>query len=301
MYSIETNNLSYRFSAGEPVLRHINLQVPQGAIYGFLGPNGAGKTTTLRLILGLLRRQEGSINILGASLDTDRVNILRKTGTLIESPSIYTHLTATENLRILQLVYQCPKSRIAEVLRIAGLQHAGSKKTGKFSLGMKQRLSIAMALLHQPSLLILDEPTNGLDPEGIIEMRELLKRLNQEEGMTIVISSHLLPEVEKLATHTGIIHKGQLLFQGTLADLRKQQELAAATCFITSDNARAVDIIKSAGLTPAVAGEGILVPCTDRVVIGQLTQQLLSAHISIYQVSTQSHDLESIFIDLVKN
>lgn len=173
MYSIETKDLTHQFSESEIVLNGLNIQVPKGSIYGFLGPNGAGKTTTLRLILGLLKKQKGNITIFDKSFETARIEILSSIGSLIESPSLYAHLTASENLSILQKVYQCPKERIKEVLGIVGLADTGKKKAGKFSLGMKQRLSIAMALLHNPNLLILDEPTNGLDPNGIIEIRGL--------------------------------------------------------------------------------------------------------------------------------
>jgi ABC-type multidrug transport system ATPase subunit len=179
MNCIETKDLSYKFSENETVLDKINLCVPEGSIYGFLGPNGAGKTTTLRLVLGLLKKQIGFISIFNKAFDEHRIEILQNTGSLIESPSIYAHLTAAENLNLLQKVYQCPKERINEVLEIVGLLHTGKKKAGKFSLGMKQRLSIAIALLHNPSLLILDEPTNGLDPNGILEVRELLKKNKQ--------------------------------------------------------------------------------------------------------------------------
>jgi len=217
-YCLETTRLSHRF-AGVPVLNKIDLRVPEGSIFGFLGPNGAGKTTTLRLMLGLLKKQEGEISVFGKPFAANRVAVLSKVGSLIESPSVYAQLTAAENLRVLQKVYRCPVERIAHVLQLTGLADTGKKKAGRFSLGMKQRLGIAVALLNDPSLLILDEPTNGLDPEGIIEMRELFRTLNSQ-GVTILLSSHLLAEMEKLITHAGIIHKGQLLFQGTLEELR---------------------------------------------------------------------------------
>jgi len=202
------------------VLSEVGLRVPTGSIYGFLGPNGAGKTTTLRLILGLLKKQQGEISIFGRSFAAHRLEILSRVGSLIESPSLYAQLTAAENLRVLQKVYRCPENRIAHVLQLTGLTDTGKKKAGKFSLGMKQRMGIAIALLNDPALLILDEPTNGLDPEGIIEMRALLRQL-QQQGVTILVSSHLLGEMEKLITHAGIIHKGRLLFQGTLEELRE--------------------------------------------------------------------------------
>jgi ABC-type multidrug transport system ATPase subunit len=219
-YCLETSGLSHRFYGNPPVLNNVDLRVPSGSIYGFLGPNGAGKTTTLRLVLGLLKKQQGEIRIFGDPFAPNRLAILSKIGSLIESPSVYTQLTAVENLRVLQKVYRCPPDRIDTVLQLTGLGDTGNKKAGRFSLGMKQRLGIAIALLSDPVLLILDEPTNGLDPEGIIEMRELFRLLNGQ-GVTILLSSHLLAEMEKLITHAGIIHKGQLLFQGELAELRE--------------------------------------------------------------------------------
>ena len=210
-----------RDSRRNRVLDALDLRVPEGSIYGFLGPNGAGKTTTLRLALGLLKKQTGQIRVLGRSFETHRIDNLRRIGSLIETPSLYASLTAVENLRVLQRVYRCPVTRIDEVLQLTGLADTGRKKAGQFSLGMKQRLAIAMALLHDPALLILDEPTNGLDPEGIVGMRALFTMLNRERRVTILISSHLLAEMEKLITHAGIIHKGRLLFQGPLETLKQ--------------------------------------------------------------------------------
>jgi lantibiotic transport system ATP-binding protein len=232
-YCLKTTNLSHRWNARTPVLNDINLHVPTGSIYGFLGPNGAGKTTTLRLILGLLKKQQGEIDVFGQRWEADRIAILSRIGSLIERPSLYPQLTARENLWVLQRVYRCPYRRIEEVLELTRLTDTAGKKAGKFSLGMKQRLAIAIALLNDPALLILDEPTNGLDPEGIIEMRELFRDLNQR-GVTILLSSHLLGEMEKLITHTGIIHKGRLLFQGSLDQLRNEHSARdLETIFIT--------------------------------------------------------------------
>ena len=301
MYCIETYHLKYKFSERETVLNDINLQVPNGSIYGFLGPNGAGKTTTLRLILGLLRKQEGAINVFNKPFDKNRLEILKSTGSLIESPSFYGHLTATENLKILQKVYRCPLKRVDEVLEIVGLQNTGRKKTSNFSLGMKQRLSIAMAMLHNPSLLILDEPTNGLDPGGIIEMRELLKKLNEEQKITIVISSHLLSEIEKMVSHIGIINKGSLLFQGTLSDLHLKQMLSSVIRFDTNDVIKTAEIILLNGTNPLIVNGHITIPLIDNEGIAGLVKQLVSAGVDIYQISTIKNDLESIFIDLITN
>lgn len=301
MYCIETQHLSYKFSEKETVLTDINLQVPQGSIYGFLGPNGAGKTTTLRLILGLLRKQEGTIHVFNKPFEKNRLEILKNTGSLIESPSFYGHLTAAENLILLQKVYRCATTRIGEVLEIVGLKNTGKKKTSNFSLGMKQRLSIAMAMLHNPSLLILDEPTNGLDPGGIIEIRELLKKLNEEHNITIVISSHLLSEIEKMVTHIGIINKGSLLFQGTLSDLHLKQMLSSVIRFDTNDVNKTAQIIISNGTTPLIVNGHITIPLIDNEGIAGLVKQLVIAGVDIYQISTIKNDLESIFIDLINN
>ena len=218
-YVLETKGLTYAFSREQRILDAIDLQVPPGSIYGFLGPNGAGKTTTLKLILGLLTPQQGDISFWGRSFAQHRIDMLRKVGSFIESPSLYSHLSAKDNLLVWQKIYRCSPAAIPHVLQLTGLSDTGTKKAGKFSLGMKQRLAIAVALLHDPALLILDEPTNGLDPQGIVDIRLLLQRLNREHGTTIIVSSHLLSEVAKLVTHTGIIHKGKMLFQGTLQQL----------------------------------------------------------------------------------
>jgi len=218
-FILETNGLTYAFSRRAPVLKDINLQVPEGSIYGFLGPNGAGKTTTLKLILGLLTKQQGEIAFWGQPFEKDRKRVLGRVGSFIETPSLYGHLSARDNLLVWQKIYRCPPENIARALGLTGLADTGRKKVRQFSFGMKQRLGIAVALLHRPALLVLDEPTNGLDPHGIIDIRELLKNLNRNEGITIVVSSHLLSEVEKLATHTGIVHQGSMVYQGTLDGL----------------------------------------------------------------------------------
>ena len=253
MHAIETIGLSHTFS-NEVALRDVHLAVPSASIYGFLGPNGAGKTTTLRLVLGLLRRQHGTIEVFGRSLDRHRLEILRRVGSSIESPSVYGQLTARENLEVWRRVFRCPSRRIAQVLELVGLASAGSKRADQFSLGMKQRLSIAVALLHEPTLLILDEPTNGLDPHGILEMRALLSTLNTEHGVTVLVSSHILSEIERIVTHVGVIHRGTMRFQGTLAALLSRQETSAFTRIETSDNAAALEIARRGGLTGRVDG-----------------------------------------------
>jgi len=301
MYCIETTNLVHKFSDNETVLNHINLQIIEGCIYGFLGPNGAGKTTTLKLILGLLKKQEGEILIFGKSLESDRIDILKNVGSLIESPSLYGHLTAIENLNLLQKIYQCPKERIQKVLELVGLSNTGNKKTSQFSLGMKQRLSIAIALLHNPSLLILDEPTNGLDPNGMIEIRELLIKLNREQGITIVISSHLLAEIEKLVSNVGVINKGKLLFQGTLEELKSKQKESLHIIFETNNIEKTLQIFSAIHLTGKIEDGKIVLPSIPKKTIADLTNQLIENDVEVYEISIVRNDLETIFMNLINN
>jgi lantibiotic transport system ATP-binding protein len=299
-FCLETKGLSHRFSSSELVLNEINLQVPEGTIYGFLGPNGAGKTTTLRLVLGLLKSQTGSIYIFGKSLKEHRIDILTQIGSLIETPSIYAHLTAEENLSIWQIVYQCPGERIKQVLELVGLSQTGKKKAGKFSLGMKQRLSIAIALLHRPKLLILDEPTNGLDPNGIVEIRMLLKRLNEQEGITIIVSSHLLSEIEKMVTHIGIINNGNLLFQGKLDDLINQQLNKSRWVFNTSEPGRAKELLNANGCIIELINDELVLENVSKEKIAAINRELVANNIHVYGIGLSKNDLESVFVEIIK-
>jgi len=301
MHILETHDLVHSFSNDEVVLKGISLCVEESSIYGFLGPNGAGKTTTLRLVLGLLAKQEGSISLFGKDFEKHRVESLRRIGSLIESPSIYSHLTAEENLRVLQKVYRCPRTRMGEVLELVGLANTGKKRAGQFSLGMKQRLSIAIALLNSPSLLILDEPTNGLDPNGMIEIRELLRRLNQEHGITILISSHLLAEIDRLVSHIGIINKGQMMFQGTLDELKAKQQQSVSVVFETSDSSRTRDVLVSMQLDPACENGRCTLPALPKEKIADINRQLVMKGIDVYEVSVVKNDLERIFMEMVSD
>ncbi|MCH5689759.1 ABC transporter ATP-binding protein [Niabella sp. W65] len=299
MFSIEASNLAYRFGNGQPVLNNVTLQVPQGAVYGFLGPNGAGKTTTLKLILGLIRKQQGMVKVLGKDFSQNRIDILNKVGSLIESPSVYAHLSATDNLKVFQNVYKVPQSRIAAVLDIVGLGSTGNKKAGQFSLGMKQRLAIAIALLHNPSLLILDEPTNGLDPNGIVEIREILRRLNQDQGITVLISSHLLSEIDKVATHIGLIHRGALLFEGTMSELKAKRANNAAVIYKTSHTDKVAEIFTSRGISFEKNDGSVKVAFRQKEVTAQLTRMLVQEGIDVYEVMVESQDLETIFMQTI--
>ncbi|MES1222861.1 MAG: ABC transporter ATP-binding protein [Bacteroidota bacterium] len=299
MFCIQTRQLSHRFSAQQPVLNAIDLQVPSGSIYGFLGANGAGKTTTLRLLLGLIKKQQGEILVFDEPFHKNRLSLLKNIGAMIETPSFYGHLTAQENLQLLQRIYQCPPQRINEVLQTVDLSNTGKKKASQFSLGMKQRLGIAVALLHNPSLLILDEPTNGLDPNGIIEIRDLLKKLNEEQGTSIVISSHLLSEIEKLVTHVGIISKGQMVFKGTLQELVSKQYQLSKLIIDTSDNNRCAAVMQQMNLQGSIENNKLVLPIPSRENVALLNRQLVNSGIDVYEMSAVKKDLETIFIELI--
>lgn len=221
-YVIETNHLSKSGPHGDRV-KNLHLAVPRGCVYGFLGPNGAGKTTTMKLLLGLIRPTGGQIQILGQTVTAkNRFALNRHTGSLIESPSLYGHLTGQENMEIIAKYKKVPQKQIKEVLEIVGLYERRNQKTKQYSLGMKQRLALAMALLGRPEILILDEPTNGLDPAGIQEIRELIKQMPDRFHTTVLVSSHLLSEIEQMSDIVGIIHRGSLIYQGPLSSLEKE-------------------------------------------------------------------------------
>jgi ABC-2 type transport system ATP-binding protein len=297
---IKTTDLNFSFSNGVKTLDNINLEVPKGSVFGFLGPNGAGKTTTLRLLLGLLKNQQGKLEIFGQQFSSHRMDILSRLGSLIEQPSLYLHLNASENLEIYRLIYKVSKTRVEEVLKIVGLEGTGKKKTKQFSLGMKQRLSIAIALLHQPELLILDEPTNGLDPNGIIETRELIKRLNREHNTTVLVSSHILTEMEKMATHVGIIHKGRMLFQGTLPELQQMKTRQTILEIETNDNKRAEALLQ--GQYKVTMEEGkINLPFESKEKSAAINTLLVQQGLSVYSVFPQQNDLEQLFLDITSN
>lgn len=221
MEPIITTQALTKHYGSKPVVRDLALKVPRGSIYGFLGPNGAGKSTTMKMLLGLVKPTAGSISILGKPmLEENRLEILRNTGSLIESPSYYGHLSARENLQIICTLKNVLEAGIDDVLRIVRLEKQQDKKVKNFSLGMKQRLGLAAALLGHPRLLLLDEPTNGLDPVGIHEIRTLVRSLPERFGCTVLVSSHLLSEIELMADRIGILNHGHLLFEGTLEELK---------------------------------------------------------------------------------
>ncbi len=297
---IKTRNLNFSFSKGVKTLDEVNLDIPEGSIYGFLGPNGAGKTTTLRLLLGLLRKQKGEINIFGKEFSANRIEILKRTGSLIEQPSLYGHLTAKENLEIYRRIFHCSRERVGDILKLVGLETTGRKKVKQFSLGMKQRLSIAVALLHRPELLLLDEPTNGLDPNGIIEVRELMKKMNREHGITVLVSSHILNEVERMASHVGIIHQGKILFQGTLPELQQMKTRQTSLEIETSNNEEAMNLLRQ-DFTVQRRSDRILIPYGGKQSAADINKKLVQHGLDVFLLQPQQSDLEQLFIDITSN
>ena len=278
-------------------VNHLDLQVPEGAIYGFLGPNGAGKSTTLKMILGLVRPTAGSISVFGKEVNGhNRLDMLKQVGSLIESPSYYGHLTGEENLKVVQTLRGVPEKDVYEVLEIVRLEGQRNKKVAHYSLGMKQRLGLAAALLGFPRLLILDEPTNGLDPAGIQEMRELICSLPERFGMTVVVSSHLLSEIDQMADHVAIIREGELVFQDTLEALhgRSRHHLALRT----TNNAVARAILQEKSV-PCQEEEGYLIlPILSDELAGQLTRLLGARNLGVIRLEERQKSLEDIFLEL---
>lgn len=296
MNIIQTHDLCKQYGNALRV-SHLNLNVPEGSIYGFLGPNGAGKSTTLKMILGLVRPTAGSIRVLGKDMDSgNRLSVLRQVGSLIESPSYYGHLTGEENLRIVQTLRGIPEKNIREVLQIVRLDGQREKKVAHYSLGMKQRLGLAAALLGYPKLLILDEPTNGLDPAGIQEMRELICDLPGRFGMTVVVSSHLLSEIDQMANHVAIIREGELVFQDSLEALhgRSRHHLALRT----TNNAIARSLLVEQSVPCEEENGYLILPILSDEVAAQLTAFLAGNRLGIVRLEERQKSLEDIFLDL---
>lgn len=294
-FIIETKRLTKKFGK-QSVVDGVDLKVKKGEIYGFLGPNGAGKTTTIRMLLGLARPTKGSIHIFGKDVKREKLAILRKVGSLVEYPSYYGHLTAYENLEAVRILLDAPKSRIDEVLSIVRLTNDAKRPVKGFSLGMKQRLGIATALLGSPELLILDEPTNGLDPSGIIEIRELIKSMPKEHGITIVLSSHLLSEIDQMATQVGIISKGQLIFQDSILKLRERS--TSKIKLTVNDVESAWKTLLAYGYTTELMQNHILIENSSDEKTAEMVRSLVQNDYSIYRVEEEKKSLEEIFLEL---
>ena len=297
---IETKGLCKTYGSHTAV-DHLDLMVPEGSVYGFIGPNGAGKSTTMKMLLGLIHPTGGTVRLLGQRMAAhNRLAILRRTGSLIESPAGYAHLTAQENLQIVADLKQVPRKDIERVLEIVHLREYRRRKVGQYSLGMRQRLGIAQALLGNPELLVLDEPTNGLDPAGIQEMRSLIAEMPRTCGATVLISSHLLSELEMIVDQVGIINNGQLLFQGPLELLRRHSRGEILLEVLDPDLARRVlaanRIRTGNGGTPRC----LQLPALPEASLAELVRRLADQGAGVVGVTRRTKTLEEIFLSLTE-
>ena len=293
---IETKALCKQYGPHTAV-DHVELHVPQGCVYGFIGPNGAGKSTTMKMLLGLIHPTAGRVRLLGQELtEKSRLPLLRQTGSLIESPAGYLHLTAQENLEIVADLKGVPHKDIGRVLDIVHLTQDRNRRVGQYSLGMKQRLGIAMALLGSPKLLILDEPTNGLDPAGIQEMRALIRNMPAATGATVLISSHLLGEMEQMVEQVGIIDHGHILFEGPLTELQRHSRGNVTLRLL--DPAKAAPILRANGLTAHSDSCVVTLPPLQDALLADLVQKLAACGAGVVELTPHTKTREEIFLSL---
>jgi ABC-2 type transport system ATP-binding protein len=276
----------------------LNLDVPPQSVYGFLGPNGAGKSTTIRMVLGLQRPDRGTISLFGRPLEKDRISLLRRIGSLVESPSLYLHLTGRENLEVHRRYLGVSKRCIQDALATVDLASVADRVVRNYSSGMKQRLGLAQALLGDPELLILDEPTNELDPAGIHEVRTLIRSLPKRRGVTVFLSSHLLSEVEQVATHLAIISRGRLMFQGTRQELQTRSK---PLIILDVDQPERAQMLLS-GICRTLTREGntIRISADDDCDPAQINSILVKAGVAVSRLTAQHPSLEELFLELTK-
>jgi ABC-2 type transport system ATP-binding protein len=295
---IVTEKLSRSFGTHLAV-NNIDLNVPAGIVYGFLGPNGAGKTTTIRMLLGLIRPTSGKIRLFGREFMCGDWRRLEKVGALVESPSLYPHLTGYENLEVVRRMLDLPKANIDRVLKIVGLEKDRNRLVRQYSLGMQQRLALALAMVNDPILLVLDEPTNGLDPSGIQEIREMIRDMPQKTGVTIFLSSHLLSEVELMATHVGIIQNGSLLYQGKLSELKKRW---GAVLQISVDRMQEAAVLLSGlGWQVKHNGKELEVLSVSEADSQEINRALMERGFQVRQLYLHQAGLEEMFLDMTKS
>lgn len=296
MNIVSTSQLCKKYGNAMRV-KQVGLEIPEGMIYGFLGPNGAGKTTTLKMLTGLIHPTCGTVTLFGQQMNTkNRLTLLKQVGSFIESPSFYGHLTGAENLRVIQILRDVPAAQIAQVLDIVRLTEQQHRRAGQYSLGMKQRLGLAGALLGFPKLLILDEPTNGLDPAGIQEMRELICSLPKQLGMTVLISSHLLSEIDQMASYVGIIREGELVFQDTLAALHEHSQQCLA--LRTMEQEKTMKLLDAHKIPCKLQEDYLLLPFLSDLDTAELIRFLAAQGINLLRIEERKKSLEDIFLQL---
>jgi len=293
MNLLETRDLQFGYGKNK-ILENVHLNIPKGSIYGFLGKNGAGKSTTIKLLLGLEKPDAGTVVFEGSSIYNNRPDYYAVTGSLIEAPSPYGHLTAFENLSYLDFIFKKGAARIQEVLRMVRLTGDQDKLVKKFSMGMKQRLGIAMAIFSDPTLLILDEPFNGLDPEGVYEMRELLLNLHRD-GKTIFFSSHILSDVQKISTHIGFLHQGKVIFEGSISDLLSSVD--RTVILRTNNPGTTYKLCADKGFrTELIEDNRLSVLISSDVDFDRLLRTIVQSDIQIFSVQSRETTLEDAFL-----
>lgn len=298
-HAIETCGLTRRFGAHLAV-DDLNLLAPEAGVYGFLGPNGAGKTTTIRMLLGLIRPTTGEVRLFGVPLAGGRLSLIRMVGALVEAPSLYPHLTGRENLEVTRRLLGAPRKLMDDALEIVKLAPDAHRRVREYSMGMRQRLGLALAMLNKPRLLVLDEPTNGLDPAGIHEMRDLIRRLPAEFGATVFLSSHLLSEVEQIASHIGIIHQGKLLFQGTLAELQAQRR--EHLIIGVKQPEQALNCLTAAGWNTQRRDDGMVaVSAATPDTAARINSLLVNQGLEVFHIALAQASLEDIFLTLTNS
>ena len=295
-YILQTDRLT-KIIGEKELVRDVDLHVRKGEIYGFLGPNGAGKTTVMKLVTNLWKPTGGRVLLFGEPLTPTSYGVLKRMGSIIELPTFYPHMTGRENLQIHcdYMGYSRPKG-VEEALEQLELDDAADRPVGSYSLGMKQRLGIARALLCRPELLILDEPTNGLDPAGIQEMRELIRSLPGRFGMTVVVSSHLLSEIDQMADHVGIIREGRLVFQDTLSALHARS--CPRLALRTTDNAGAARLLGENRVPCTLEDGWLTLPLLSDADAASLSRFLASHRVDLLRMEERQKSLEDLFLEL---
>jgi len=301
--AMELKNVSKRIKNKE-IIKDVSFQIKQGEVFGFVGPNGAGKTTTIRMMVGLMKLTEGDIRIVGKSIQTDYSKAIREVGAIVENPEMYPFLTGRKNLeQFARMIPGTTKERIEEVVRLVGLEKVVNDRVGGYSLGMRQRLGIAQALLHKPSILILDEPTNGLDPSGMKEIRQYIRTLAEKEKVSVIVSSHLLSEIELMCDRIGVIKNGALIAVEDVEKNGKTEDSDISEYAISVNNTQAakahLDRLEDDALVVKAVDETTLKMAVKREQIPFILKELLNHDINVYEVQAAKGTLEDKFFDLI--
>ncbi|MBD7912544.1 MULTISPECIES: ABC transporter ATP-binding protein [Clostridium] len=300
MNVLEVKGVKKRLGKRE-IIKDLNLTVEEGEIFGFLGPNGAGKTTTIRMLVGLIAQNEGDISICGHSVQKDKEEALRYVGAVVENPELYKYLSGRENLMQIARIRGVSKEEVEELIELVGLKDRINDKVRKYSLGMKQRLGLAAALIGNPKLLILDEPTNGLDPSGILDFRDIVKKAAKEKGMSVFISSHILSEVQNLCDRVAFINKGIIQSVEKISDNSVETELDSLTLKVAKDEVKAVTILKTLGnVRDAQIKENEIHIIIEFGSTNIVLKELINKNIEVEEIYRNRSELEQRYMELVE-